>query len=192
MTDPPSTTRPLRRLLPLLALLAGCSQDSLVHISSISLDVKVAAADAVDSWVCGRSLSIEDEMSGRFEKFLRDTRDALDGRDPARITMDRVTIYCEGQCSSANLETLEVSLVVESSGNASQLIAVDHPDFPPGPLEFPASFDSRQQLTDAEWRALLDTHFHLRLCGKATAQFLQKSTSWLEYALKVTVSSYSS
>ena len=69
MTDPPGTTQ-LLRLLPLLALLAGCSQDSLVHTSSFWLEVEVAAADAVDGTVCGRSLSIEDETSGRFERAL--------------------------------------------------------------------------------------------------------------------------
>jgi len=173
-----------QRALLFLLPLAACSPDPLLATRVVPFALTLDSTKAVGSTVCGDSISVKDNMEGMFELFLRDTREALGGGDPARITLDTINLFAVDGPSfvplAKSFDSAVISLVFESTGRAITVLTMDHPqvkleEHP----EFPASFDSHLQLTGAEWAAMLGTLFHARMCAQATPDFLQQGYFYL-------------
>jgi len=166
--------------LALLLPLAACSPDPLLATRVVPFALTLDSTKAVGSTVCGDSISVKDNMDGIFERFLRDTRQALGGRDPARITVDEITLYADEGPGFAPLAksfgTFDISLVIDSPSHTVTLVELDHSQVKLGDYPtLPVSFDSHLQLTDAQWAAMLGTLFRVRICGQATPYYLQES-----------------
>ncbi len=80
------------RFALLVSLLAACGDDPLSYSAPVAINLKAKSGDTQNAVVTDEK-GINTESGNPYGAFVADAQDALDGRDPAVIDVDRVELF---------------------------------------------------------------------------------------------------
>jgi hypothetical protein len=166
-------------------VLSGC--DPVSFSAPVGINLKAKAAD-VKTGVISEDKGITTESGNPYGAFINEARAKLEGKDPASIEIDSLTLLLGTQSSGVTaLEQVftgkvEVFFEMNDTDNSYPVGNITNPKGS-GPLELDVTFDS-DTITGEDRTKLLGGSFETVIRGPAATSFAPPSTA--EAALQLT------
>ncbi|HEY3356465.1 MAG TPA: hypothetical protein VGQ83_24655 [Polyangia bacterium] len=169
-------TRMYATLMPLCLLLAACGDDPSNYSAPVGINLKVKGD--VPKTTIDDGKNVTTESGNPYGAFVQAARAKL-GRDPARITLDRVTLTLGA--TSTGVTALEqvfagdatVAFLMNDTNNTFPAGVIPAPTGT-GPVAGTATFDSVNGVAATDWTKLLGGNFQVVLSGATAAAFQVK------------------
>jgi hypothetical protein len=163
-----------------LVLLAACGADPVQYSAPVGIELKAKSGDVTDS-VVSEQKDITTESGNPYAAFVNDSMAKLDGHDPSRLELDRLTLTFGAQ--STGVTTLDqvltgdvdVAFLVNDSNNTYDAGHVTNPAGV-GPADVDTTFDW-SMVAPADQARMLNGSFKVALHGTAAAGFSGKGAN---------------
>jgi hypothetical protein len=156
--------------------LFGCG-DPVSFSAPVGINLKAKSSDSTSGTVTSQK-GISTESGNPFKVFVDDAREELEGKSPARVELERLTLVLGAQSvgvaslSEVFAGRVEVLFLMEESNNTYTAGHVENPSGS-GPVALDVDFDS-EALSPADYTRFLDGKFNVVLRGPAAATFMSK------------------
>jgi hypothetical protein len=164
------------RFASIAILLAACSDDPLSYSAPVSINLKAKSSDTQNAVVTDEK-GITTENGNPYGEFVNDAQDALDGRDPAIIDVEGVSIFLGA--NSTGVTTLgevfdgsvDVLFQMNDKDNTYPVATrTIEPSAGAGPLAFDIEFPA-DDVPDADYDKMLSGSFKVVVRGDAATDF---------------------